>query len=189
MALCGRWPSRSRLPPRAGPRHPGCVASQSWGHSLRLPLFIALPFGLFTAHLSLGSRRGPATAPGQPRQPWRATLIGWGMTASSQPHMTRTTRTPPPPAGDARAALLRQALLGTRGKVLQFAKQTPMLAAMPRAQRASTRAARRACATSFRVLAAPGLRDDFYLIWCAGRALISSRWAWAAACASTGRRI
>ena len=69
---------------------------------------------------------------------------------------------PPPPAGDARAALLRQALLGTRGRVLQFAKQTPMPAAMPRAQRAGT-APRRACATPFRVLAAPGLRDDFYL--------------------------
>ena len=36
----------------------------------------------------------------------------------------------PPPAGDARAALLRQALLGARGKVLQFAKQTPPPAAM-----------------------------------------------------------
>ena len=70
---------------------------------------------------------------------------------------------PPPPAGDARAALLRQALLGTRGRVLQFAKQTPMPAAMPRAQRAKRTAPRRACATPFRVLAAPGLRDDFYL--------------------------
>ena len=70
---------------------------------------------------------------------------------------------PPPPAGDARAALLRQALLGARGKVLQFAKQTPMPAAMPRAQRSPRTAPRRACATPFRVLAAPGLRDDFYL--------------------------
>ena len=70
---------------------------------------------------------------------------------------------PPPPAGDARAALLRQALLGARGKVLQFAKQTPPPAAMPRAQRAKRTAPRRACATPFRVLAAPGLRDDFYL--------------------------
>ena len=70
---------------------------------------------------------------------------------------------PPPPAGDARAALLRQALLGARGKVLQFAKQTPMPAAMPRAQRSPRTAPRRACATPFRVLAAPGLRDDIYL--------------------------
>ena len=70
---------------------------------------------------------------------------------------------PPPPAGDARAALLRQALLGARGRVLQFAKQTPMPAAMPRAQRSPRTAPRRACATPFRVLAAPGLRDDFYL--------------------------
>ena len=70
---------------------------------------------------------------------------------------------PPPPAGDARAALLRQALLGARGKVLQFAKQTPPPAAPPRAQRSQRTAPRRACATPFRVLAAPGLRDDFYL--------------------------
>ena len=70
---------------------------------------------------------------------------------------------PPPPAGDARAALLRQALLGTRGKVLQFAKRTPMPAAMPRAPAGQRTAPRRACATPFRVLAAPGLRDDFYL--------------------------
>ena len=32
---------------------------------------------------------------------------------------------PPPPAGDARAALLRQALLGARGRVLQFAHLFP----------------------------------------------------------------
>ena len=76
---------------------------------------------------------------------------------------------PPPPAGDARAALLRQALLGTRGRVLQFAKQTPMPAA-PRApgsarhrgapaRRRSACWPRRACATTFT------------WIWYAGRAL------------------
>ena len=69
----------------------------------------------------------------------------------------------PPPAGDERAALLRQALLGARGRVLQFAKQTPPPAAPLRAQRSPRTAPRRACATPFRVLAAPGLRDDFYL--------------------------
>ena len=51
---------------------------------------------------------------------------------------------PPPPAGDARAALLRQALLGARGRVLQFAKQTPPPAAPPRAQRSPRTAPRRA---------------------------------------------
>ena len=71
---------------------------------------------------------------------------------------------PPPPAGDARAALLRQALLGARGRVLQFAKhRDPPPAAPPRAPRASPKHHKRACATPFRVLAAPGLRDDFYL--------------------------
>ena len=70
----------------------------------------------------------------------------------------------PPPAGDMRAALLRQALLGTRGRVLQFAKhRDPPPAAPPRAQRSPRTAPRRACATPVRVLAAPGLRDDFYL--------------------------
>ena len=79
-------------------------------------------------------------------------------------HDANYENAPPPPAGDMRAALLRQALLGTRGRVLQFAKhRDPPPAPPPRAPRASPKHHKRACATPFRVLAAPGLRDDFYL--------------------------
>ena len=53
-------------------------------------------------------------------------------------HDANYENAPPPPAGDARAALLRQALLGARGRVLQFAKhRDPPPAAPPRAPRAS----------------------------------------------------
>ena len=68
----------------------GCVAPRRAGLSLRLPLAL---------HCRSDHRASIIRQPPRPRDgagaasfPWRATLIGWGMTGSSRQHMTRTTR-------------------------------------------------------------------------------------------------